>query len=125
MPLLATRCPADMVAVMASDLADPGLFEAPYGVPTVARSDPAFAPDVMWRGPAWVNMNTMAVVGLRNHGFHEQARALAEKTLGAVMQSGHAYEYLNPLTGRPGKRAVTAFGWTAALFIDLAVAVSP
>ena len=34
------------------------------------------------------------------------------------------YEYYNPDTGAPPPKAAPIFGWSAALFIDLAIRIS-
>jgi len=34
------------------------------------------------------------------------------------------YEFYDPETGEPGATAAPAFGWSAALFIDLAIQAS-
>ena len=41
-----------------------------------------------------------------------------------MIHAGGPHEYFDPRTGRRAATATTAFGWSAALFIDLAVAVS-
>jgi hypothetical protein len=125
LPLLTGTLPADVVAAVVDDLGDPATFAAPHPVPTVALADPAFDPERMWRGPVWLNTNWLLVEGLRRSGCPDAARRLAERTLAMVVAAGGAFEYFNPVTaGRP-PRAVPAFGWTAALFIDLAVRYAP
>ena len=49
------------------------------------------------------------------------ARTLLEKTLDLVMSQPGIYEYYNAETGEPPSTAIGAFGWTAAVFIDLAI----
>jgi glycogen debranching enzyme len=78
----------------------------------------------MWRGPVWLNTNALLIEGLRRSGFTAPARQLAERTVAMVINAGGPHEYFDPRTGtRPG-RAVTAFSWSAALFVELAVALS-
>ena len=125
LPLLTGTLPADVVAAVVDELGDPATFAAPHPVPTVALADAAFDPERMWRGPVWLNTNWLLVEGLRRSGCPDAARRLAERTLAMVVAAGGAFEYFNPVTaGRP-PRAVPAFGWTAALFIDLAVRYAP
>jgi hypothetical protein len=125
LPLLTGTLPADVVAAVVNDLGDPATFAAPHPVPTVSLADPAFDPERMWRGPVWLNTNWLLVEGLLRSGCPDAARRLAERTLAMVVAAGGAFEYFNPVTaGRP-PRAVPAFGWTAALFIDLAVRYAP
>ncbi|MBI4277647.1 MAG: hypothetical protein HY660_04245 [Armatimonadetes bacterium] len=49
------------------------------------------------------------------------ARELADRTLEMVAANPNAREYYHPETGEPPASAAPCFGWTAALFIDLAI----
>jgi glycogen debranching enzyme len=78
----------------------------------------------MWRGPVWININTLLVEGLSVSGQPERSRALMEDTLRLVAHGGGPHEYFNPLTGEKAATATTSFGWSAALYVDLAVRAS-
>ena len=56
-----------------------------------------------WLGPIWINANYMCYRGLKNYGYSEEARALAEATvelLGKdIEQCGEMHEYYHPDTG--------------------------
>jgi glycogen debranching enzyme len=75
----------------------------------------------MWRGPVWVNINYFFIEALRQIGEHGLARQLREKTLNLIMGQASIYEYYNAITGEPPATAADVFGWTAAVFIDLAI----
>jgi glycogen debranching enzyme len=75
----------------------------------------------MWRGPIWANINYFFVEALQKVGEFELARELRRKTLALIMQHPSIYEYYNPDTGKPPKTAANIFGWTAAVFIELAL----
>lgn len=124
MPLLTGRLPSDIVTRLVGALDDPRRFKAPWSIPTVAVGDPDFSPERMWRGPVWINTNALVVEGLRASGENERARALAEETVALVKHGGGPHEYFNPVTGHRARTATTAFGWSAALFIDLAVGLT-
>jgi len=96
-------------------------FWTEFPVPSVAADEPAFNPDQMWRGPAWVNINYLLVEGLTRSGFPVEAQRLRKITLERLMNLPDFYEFYNPLTGAPGSKAAPIFGWSAALFIDLAL----
>lgn len=124
MPLLTGRLPADVRDTLVAALDDPSRFGTPWGLPTVAAGDPDFSPERMWRGPVWINTNLLVAEGLSASGLPDRARELAERTLALVIHGGGPHEYFNPYTGEKAGTATTAFGWSAALFIDLAVRLS-
>ncbi|RXZ51178.1 glycogen debranching protein [Agromyces fucosus] len=124
MPLLTGGLPQPVVDALIAALADPARYGLSWTVPTVSAADPDFSSERMWRGPVWVNTNTLIIEGLRASGHPELARDLAERTVALVVNAGGPHEYFNPTSGRKARTATTAFGWSAALFIDLAVGLS-
>ncbi len=124
MPLLTGSLPAGVRSALRDAIDDPSRFALSWGLPTVAASDPDFSPERMWRGPVWINTNALVAEGLEASGFPERARELREQTVRLVVHGGGPHEYYNPHTGEKAERATTAFGWSAALFLDLAVALS-
>jgi glycogen debranching enzyme len=92
-----------------------------YMIPTVARNDPAYDPEAMWRGPVWANINYFFIEALRKVGEIELARELRDKTLNMIMDQPGIHEYYNPETGKPPASSAGMFGWTAAVFIELAI----
>jgi glycogen debranching enzyme len=124
LPLLTGRLPGHIADRLVAALDDDRRFRARWSVPTVAVGDADFSPERMWRGPVWINTNALLVEGLRASGHAERARALAEQTVALVIHGGGPHEYFNPLTGQKAATATTAFGWSAALFVELAVQLS-
>jgi putative isomerase len=123
-PLWTGQLPEAIRARLIAHLMDPNEFWGEYVIPSVARNDPHYDPETMWRGPIWVNINYIFIEALRQVGEHALARTLLERTLGLVMSQPGIYEYYNSETGEPSATAVDAFGWTAAVFIDLAIQAS-
>jgi hypothetical protein len=119
LPLFARAASSDQARRVARFGDDPNVFAAPYPVPSVAISSPSFTPDTYLRGPVCISLNWIAIVGLRNYGFDDQADRLAEKTMALVEMNPVPYEYYNPLTG-VGFGA-ECFAWSAALYVDLAL----
>jgi len=124
MPLLTGRLPAPVLETLRISLSAPGSLGAAHPLPTVALDEPEFDADKMWRGPVWLNVNWLVVQGLRRSGLDAEAADLAERTVRMVRDSGGIHEYWNPLTGARAAGATTGFGWSAALFLDLAVGLA-
>jgi glycogen debranching enzyme len=101
---------------LAARLDDGGDFAAPWPVPSVPISDPAFDGRRYWRGPTWINVNWMLIEGLRRSGQATLADRLALRTLELIERSGFR-EYFDPVTG--DGCGAEDFAWTAALAIDL------
>ncbi len=123
MPLLVDGLPEQVLGRLRDAVLDPERFGTPHPLPTVAVRDDAFAPERMWRGPVWVNTNWLVIHGLRRHGFAELADRLARATVELVAGAGPC-EYFHPFTGEKVPSATTCFGWSAALAVDLAVALT-
>ncbi len=123
-PLLTTRLPKRIEQRLIEHLTSPREFWTPFPLPTVSASDPKFDADQMWRGPTWVNVNYLFIEALDALGYGELARALRERTLELVRRHTDMYEYYNPLTGARPPKAAGIFGWTSAVFIDLAIQAS-
>lgn len=96
-------------------------FWGNYPLPTVARNDTHFEADIMWRGPVWANINYFFIEALQRVGENGLARELRRKTLDMISAHQGIFEYYNAETGLPGRNAAPIFGWTAAVFIDLAI----
>ncbi|NMB63083.1 MAG: hypothetical protein GYA18_12215 [Chloroflexi bacterium] len=123
-PLWTGALPADMVEKLVAHLNDPAEFGGDVIIPSVARCDPTFDADCMWRGPVWANINYFFIEALQKNEKKALAVKLRDKTLALIMQNAGIYEYYNANTGKPGSRAAPAFGWSAAIFIDLAIQAS-
>ncbi|MGD1997151.1 MAG: trehalase family glycosidase [Anaerolineae bacterium] len=123
-PLWTGRLPDKIRDRLIGHLTDEEKFWAQYPLPTVARDDPHFDPETMWRGPVWANINYFFVEALHRVGEDDLARTLRERTLELVMAQPSIYEYYNPESGEPPATAANAFGWTSAVFIDLAIQAS-
>ncbi len=121
MPLLCPGLDDRRADDLVHALADPVRYGTAVPAPTVACGDPAFEEDRMWRGPVWVNTNWLLVRGLRTQGRDAEAEDLLEATLAMVETGGGPHEYFHAGTARKSPGATTCFGWSAALFLDLAV----
>ncbi|MDQ0614303.1 glycogen debranching enzyme [Microbacterium sp. W4I4] len=124
MPLRTGTLPDGIRDALRDAVDDPARYGLDWGLPTVAADDPDFSPERMWRGPVWINTSVLVAEGLELSGYAERARELREQTARLVVHGGGPHEYYNPFTGFKAERATTSFGWSAALFVDLAVALT-
>jgi glycogen debranching enzyme len=122
-PLLTGRMPRAIVERLIAHLTNPAEFWSAYPIPTVALNDPKFDANQMWRGPTWVNINYLFIEGLARCGYADLARELCDKTLALMMRHGDIYEYYNPQTGDPPPHSASVFGWSSAVFLDLAIQI--
>lgn len=120
-PLLTGRMPPKIARRLVEHLTNPQEFWPDYPVPTVAINDPKFNPAQMWRGPTWINVNYLLIEGLHRSGYDQVAADLRQKTLDLIAGQSDIYEYYNPQTGVNPPKAASIFGWSAALYIDLAI----
>jgi len=123
-PLWTGRLPKPISNRLIARLTDPADFWTRYPIPTVARRNPKYDPNQMWRGPTWVNVNYLFCEGLERVGHADLARELRQRTLELVMQHNDIFEYYHPETGAHPPKAAPVFGWTSAVFIDLAIQAS-
>lgn len=123
-PFWTGRMPPSISERLIAHLMDPREFWTRYPLPTVAKSDPNYDPEQMWRGPTWVNINYLFIDALTRCGRDDLAVELRERTLELVMQLDDIFEYYHPDTGAPPPKAAPIFGWTSAVFIDLAIKAS-
>jgi len=73
-------------------------FLTTYGVRTVAKHDPAYDPEGMWRGPVWTSVNWWVARGLQRYGYVELAHSMGVASLQLLKRSGFR-EYYHPETG--------------------------
>ena len=88
-----------------------------YAVPSFDPLHPKFDPVRYWRGPVWLMVNWMIMIGLRDHGFDDLADRVEADSRSLVTRNGF-HENFDPLTGRGC--GGSAFSWTAAIWLDLA-----
>jgi glycogen debranching enzyme len=123
-PLWTGQLPDNIRDRLVGHLTNEEMFWGDIAIPSVARNDPHFEADTMWRGPVWANVNYFFVEALRQIGRDDLADKLVQDTLELIMRQHGMYEYYNAVSGEPPSKAAIAFGWTASVFIDLAVQAS-
>jgi putative isomerase len=120
-PLITGQMPSEISDRLVAHLTDERQFWSRYPVPTVAMDDPKYDPFKMWRGPTWVNVNYLLIEGLQRSGYTDLAQELRARTLDLICCRNDIYEYYHPVTGENPPNAASMFGWSSAVFIDLAI----
>lgn len=94
-------------------------FLTPIAPPSVAASEPSYAPGGghgpvrrYWRGPTWVNSAWMVWLGMRRLGYEREAEQLVQGLIGAVEREG-LREYYDPRTGKG--LGAKDFAWSALI----------
>jgi len=96
-------------------LRDPSAFAAPWGLRYLPARDPRYLPDAYWRGPAWPQLEFLAVQACRRWGDKDLADQISRRGRQAIVRSGWS-EYWNPETGAGrGARPQTWASLAAAL----------
>ncbi|MEX2144637.1 MAG: trehalase family glycosidase, partial [Anaerolineales bacterium] len=123
-PLWTGLLPQEIVQRLIHQLLSPELFWGAYPLSTVAKSDPAFDAETMWRGPVWANINYFFIEALEKVGEVTLSHELRDNTLDLIMNQPDIREYYNAETGIAPTAAAPMFAWTASVFIDLALHAS-
>jgi putative isomerase len=120
-PMWTGKMPKEINTRLLAHLQDPSEFWGRFALPTVAYNDPAYSADKMWRGPVWANINYFFIEALNMIGEGQLSRELRDKTLDIIAGQAGMREYYNSQNGEPPKSAAPGFGWSAAVFIELAI----
>lgn len=124
LPLWTGQLPDRIVKRLVEHLKNADEFAGTFMLPTVAFNDPAYNPHKMWRGPVWANINYFFIEALQKIGEYEYAAEVRDKTLDIIASQPGISEYYDSSTGMAPATAIPAFGWTAAVFIELAIQAS-
>jgi hypothetical protein len=87
--LWAGVAPKDRADRLVQTLINPAKFWRKYGIPTLSAEDPWYSPNVdyccKWNGPVWLLWDFMVYEGLRNYGYNNIAKGLADNVMLGVM----------------------------------------
>jgi hypothetical protein len=136
MPLFAGIPDEARAARLLRHLENPTSFGAPCQVPSESLDSGTFSKD-MWRGPAWMNLSYLVLLGLRRYGYAAEAECLKQNMLDTVRTwyeaEGCIFEYYDSLgctsprqldrkqrliSGR-GIAPICDYHWTAAVTVAL------
>jgi len=82
---------------------------------TAALSNPAFGPDIYWRGRVWIDQFYFGLKGMAKYGFKEDAEEMARTffdNADGLAQDSPIRENYNPLNGT--QQGAPNFSWSAA-----------
>ncbi len=102
-------------AAVAKKMLDPTEFNSKVPLGTAALSNPAYHPDIYWRGRVWLDQWYFGVMALQNYGYQHEANTLAASLLqNAEGLAGTAAirENYHPQSGV--MQGATNFSWSAA-----------
>ncbi|MGL4927693.1 MAG: alpha-glucosidase [Plesiomonas shigelloides] len=108
----ATQANADAVVKV---MLDPKEFNTLIPLGTAALTNPAYGPDIYWRGRVWLDQFYFGVKGMEQYGYRAQAVELANKLFrnaNGLTQDGPIRENYNPETG--AQQGAPNFSWSSA-----------
>ncbi len=98
-PLFGGAASPERAGALLDHIMNPDEFNTLIPLPSVARDDPAYEPD-MWRGPVWINTAYMVIVGMEDYGFRREAALLSWKLADGVYSTwkneGKIFEFYDP-----------------------------
>lgn len=98
-PMVAGIPDRDQAKKMMEKIIDPNYYNTTIPFPSVARNEKVFEKD-MWRGPVWINMAYLGILGVDRYGFRHEARYLARKIVKGIFETwkntGKFYEFYDP-----------------------------
>jgi putative isomerase len=109
---VATQKNADAVVKVMKDTLE---FNTYIPLGTAALSNPAFGPDIYWRGRVWIDQLYFGLKGMEKYGYSEDAVKMARtffNNADGLLQDDPIHENYNPLTGE--KQGAPNFSWSAA-----------
>ena len=141
LPLICGAATEAQAMLLAEHLSNPEMFGTAFPLPSIAACDIRHYAKDMWRGPTWININWLVASGFERYGMHDVAILLRERTVGEIEKFCEKYsvffefyddrqELDPPKLLRKGKCAPEEnplyqvfhdYGWTASLYVDLAL----
>lgn len=98
-PMVAGIPSREQAKIMMTKIVDPNYYNTTIPFPSVARNEPSFQKD-MWRGPVWINMAYLGVLGVKRYGHTNEAAYLARKIVKGVFETWKNnrffYEFYDP-----------------------------
>ncbi|WP_448566330.1 alpha-glucosidase [Thalassotalea ganghwensis] len=119
-PLWAKIAPKAYANAVVTTMLSSDEFNSLVPFPTAAISNPAYHPDIYWRGRVWLDQFYFAIVALRNYGFNNHADNALKKlytNAHGLRENQSIRENYHPETG--AVQGATNFSWSAAHLLML------
>ena len=81
LPLWAGVADQNKASLLVAKMVDTAEFWRPYGVPSLSAQSDYYCPIGYWNGPVWVQWEYLLYRGLKDYGYDEVARELANRVL--------------------------------------------
>lgn len=107
------------------NMLDPNEFNTHVPFPTASLSNPAYDPNIYWRGRVWLDQVYFGLIALQNYGYVQQAQQLLAKLIQhseGLLDGQPIRENYHPLNGQ--MQGATNFSWSAAHLLMLAQEVN-
>ena len=114
-PLFTEIATQEMADAVVKIINDPNEFNTYIPFPTASKSNPAYNPDIYWRGRVWLDQFYFAIKALRNYGYDQMADEYLNrlfKNADGLVGSAPIRENYNPENGK--MQGATNFSWSAA-----------
>ncbi len=92
-PMVAGFASTAQATELMKHVMDPLRYNTLMPFPSVAKNDPSYSKD-MWRGPVWVNMAYLGVLGVERYGYHKEASELARRVVLGIYETYHQENYI-------------------------------
>jgi len=114
-PLWAKISTPQQAKRVAMVMLDPNEFNTLIPLGTASKTNPAYHPDIYWRGRVWLDQLYFGLVALKNYGYQPQAQAMLDRVYQqaqGLTGRGSIRENYNPETAQV--QGATNFSWSAA-----------
>lgn len=120
-PLFSNIANIEQAQKVANSMLNPLEFNSKIPLPTAALNNPAYDPDIYWRGRVWLDQVYFGLIGLQNYGYHNEAKQLLTQIIShaeGLKGNQPIGENYHPTTGK--MQGATNFSWSAAHLLMLA-----
>ncbi|RZQ52786.1 alpha-glucosidase [Pseudoalteromonas phenolica] len=114
-PLFNQVATATQAKLVRDVMMNPETFYSKVPLGTAAKNNPAYGPNIYWRGRVWVDQFYFGVKGLQHYGYEQEAKQLVKRFLAhadGLMENAPIRENYNPETGE--QQGAPNFSWSAA-----------